>query len=134
MLGVGDGIKVAPPRREVLGICVDDGVQLPIEKRIPARRHRPHFGNARVNFGIVHAQLAQNRHATRKVCAARAGDQRKIGIADRRCQLGECGAVLVDVRDDAVAGEGNGGALDDVNPQSVGQLLFYLDAANPLQR
>src|ERR1041385_2431913 len=127
----GDGVEVAPLRREVARVGVDDRAELAVEEREGVGGDGADFGHARVQLGIMRAEVAQQRHAGSRLARR---DQRKVAVADRRRELGERGAALVDVLQFvAVLQQRHRPALDDADAQRVRQLLFRLDAADPAE-
>src|SRR5213080_2978215 len=72
-----DGVEVAPLRREVAGVGVDERAELAVEDGEAARRNGAHLGDARVELGVARAKIAQQGHAVRQLGAACTADDGK---------------------------------------------------------
>src|SRR2546422_1400274 len=54
----GDGIQIAPLRRQIILVCVNRGAQFAVKQGKTMRQQRAHFGQPAVDSSIAHAQPA----------------------------------------------------------------------------
>src|SRR5437588_4584584 len=127
-----DGVQIAPLRREIARVRVDDRVELAIEERECVRRNGADLGDSGVDVRVARAQRAQEHDAALQLRTGGVRDDGQIAVTSRRRELRERRAALVDVLQ-FVAGlqQRDGRALDDADAQRAGKLLLRVDAADP---